>query len=584
MANSTLSQSRHKHPARWMRRAGVFIALAAIALMLVNMPTVRLDSPTVTAIKDAQIVVSAGKTIAKGSVVIRNGLITEVGENIKIPADARVIDGTGLIIYPGFIDGFTSLGLPGAPAPAPAPGGGNRQAAIAAAAATPQQNPEAAVGDPSNEAAEQVRPGGAALEDARNAGVTTALTTPRSGIFAGQSALINLDAQEASKLVVRAPVGLTVQFSTGRGFGGGYPASLMGTVSYIRQTFYDAIRYRDEVERYHKIKRGVSRPHNDKRLAALQPALRGDLPVVFLANTDNDIRRALMVAEEFKLKPIIAGALYGYRLANTLKAKNIPVILSVDFPARASDWPDDEEESLRILQIRAETPRGAAVLAQAGVKFAFTSGSLRPADFLANIRRAVENGLSKDEALRALTVNAAELFGVSEQLGTIETGKIANLVVMSGDLWAKDSKIRHVFIDGNQIELKKETPAQPQRPGGRGTPGGQIGEGPNRSSAAVDASGDWTLLVKSPQGDLNVRLTLRREGGSYSGTLSSSMGDAPLRDISVTGNQLRAMATLNISGQTMDATVNGTIEGDSIRGTISLPQMGAFDFTGSKPK
>ncbi len=589
MANLTLSHPRRKHAVRWMRRALVFSALAALALTLVNTPTARLDSPTAYAIKDAQIVVSAGKTITKGTIVIRNGLITDVGENAKIPADARVIDGAGMIVYAGFIDGFTSLGLPTPQAaiPTQAAGGGNRQAAIAAAAANPQQNPESAVGDPSIEAAEQVKPGGTAVEDARNAGVTTALTTSKQGIFAGQSALINLYGEEASNLVVRAPVALTVQFSAGRFFGGGYPTSLMGTVSYIRQTFYDAIRYRDEVERYTKVKRGVSRPQNDKKHAALQAALRGDMPVLFIANTDNDIRRALMVADEFKLKPILAGALYAYRVAAILKAKNIPVILSVDFPARASDLPDDEEESLRVLQSRAETPKGAALLAQAGVKFAFTSGALRPADFLNNIRRAVENGLSKEEALRALTSNAAELFGVSEQLGSIESGKIANLVVMSGDLWAKDSKIKHVFIDGNQLELKKETPAQPQRPGGRGTPGrqvGQVGEGANTSSAAVEASGDWNLIVKSPQGDLNVKLTLRREGGSYSGTLNSPMGDAQLRDISVTGNQFRAVAGLNMNGQIIDANLNGIIEGDTIRGSISLPQMGTFDFTGSKPK
>jgi imidazolonepropionase-like amidohydrolase len=586
MANLTLSHPRLKHLARWMRPAFVFLAVAAFVLTLFKTPTARLDSPTAYAIKDAQIVVSAGKTIAKGTVVFRNGLITDVGENVKIPADARIIDGSGLTVYAGFIDGYTSLGLPTAQPTTPTPGGpggaANRQAAIAAAAA--QTPPDSGHGDPSEEAAEQVKPGGTAVDDARNAGVTTALTSARQGIFAGQSALINLDGEDASKLVVRAPVSLTVQFSSGRFFGGGYPGSLMGTVAFIRQTFYDAVRYRDEVERYNKTKRGVQRPENDKKLAALQPALRGEMPVLFIANTDNDIRRALMIADEFKLKPMIAGALYGYRVANTLKAKNVPVILSVDFPQRPTDWPDDEEESLRVLQSRAETPKGAAMLAQAGVKFAFTSGSLRPADFLGNVRRAVENGLSKDDALRALTSNAAELFGASEQLGTIETGKIANLVVMSGDLWNKDSKIKNVFIDGHQIELKKETPAPQRFGGGRPGQGGPNGGQGAGEAGSINATGEWQLVVNSPQGALNVKLTLRREGSSYSGMFSSQMGDAQLRDISITGNQLRAIAGLNMGGQTIDATINGTIEGDTIRGTISVAQMGAFDFTGSKPK
>src|SRR5207244_707342 len=139
------------------------------------------------------------------------------------------------------------------PAQPQTPTGGGRQAAIAAAAAGAQPSPEAHLGDPSLAAADQVKPG-ASFEDSQTVGITSALSSPRQGIFAGQSALINLAGEDAAKLVLRAPVALTVQFSTGGGFGGGYPGSLMGTVAYIRQSFYDAIHYRDEVERYNRVK------------------------------------------------------------------------------------------------------------------------------------------------------------------------------------------------------------------------------------------------------------------------------------------------------------------------------------------
>ena len=562
------------------KRACATIALLAGAALGVftHTPVARLDAPDAFAIKDAQIVTGAGKTIAKGTVVFRNGLITEVGESVKIPADARVIEGAGLTVYPGLIDGYTSLGLAApAQAQAPAGGGGGRQAAVAAAAAGGQPSPEARLGDPSLAAADQVKPG-TSFEDPRSVGVTTALSSPRQGIFAGQSALINLAGEEASKLVLRAPVALTVQFSTGGGFGGGYPGSLMGTVAYIRQSFYDAIRYRDEVGRYNRIKRGVTRPEHDKRLAALQPALRGELPVLFVANSDGDIRRALMIADEFKLKPMIAGAMYGYRVADMLKAKSVPVILSVDFPKRAADLPDDEEETLRALRQRAETPRGAARLAQAGVKFAFTSGSLRPQDFIANVQKAVENGLSKDEALRALTINAAEIFGAADQLGTIEVGKIANLVVASGDLLAKDTKVRHVFIDGGQIELKKPD-AAPARGGmGGGRPGGPP------SGPAIDPSGTWSLVVQSPQGDIGAQLTLSKDGEQVSGTLGTPMGNVAIKSGRVTGNQIRLTATVDMGGQSIDAVISGSIEGDSMRGTMVMGAMGSFEFTGTRPR
>jgi len=581
MAHISRAHRKRSFIARFVTIKSVCATLTLIAaalVLLIHPSTARLDSHGAIAIKDAQIVTGAGKTISKGTIVMRDGLITEVGENARIPADARVIDGAGLTVYPGLIDGYTSLGLT-APAPPQTPGGaagGGRQAAIAAAAAAPPP-PEVRLGDPSLSAADQVKPG-TTFEDPRSVGVTTALSSPRQGIFAGQSALINLAGDEASKLVLRAPVALTVQFSTGGGFGGGYPGSLMGTVAYIRQSFYDAIRYRDEVDRYSRTKRGVARPEHDKRLAALQPALKGDLPVLFVANSDSDIRRALMIADEFKLKPIIAGAMYGYRVVEMLKAKHVPVILSVDFPRRPADQSDDEEETLRALRQRAETPGGAARLAQAGIKFAFMSGSLRPQDFIANVEKAVENGLSKDEALRALTINAAEMFGASDQLGSIEVGKIANLVVASGDILAKDTKVRHVFIDGDQIELKKPE-ATPVR-GAGGRPGG----GGQQRDASIDPSGTWNLTIETPQSDVSATLTLKKDGDQITGSLTSPMGTVPVKSGTINGKELRLTLTVEMGGQSMEVVMTGTIEGDSIKGSVLLGAEGAFPFSGTRPK
>ena len=557
------------------RRAGLSLLGIFVLAILVQVQVARVDSRGAFAIKDVQIVTGTGKPAEKGTVVIRDGLITEVGPNARIPGDARVIDGAGLTVYPGLIDSFTSLGL-GTPAAAQGAGGRQGQAAPAQPAAAQPQPSEQSHGDPSASAADQVKPGGTAIEDARSAGVTSALTTSRQGIFPGQGVLINLAGDEGSKMVVRAPVALTVQFGSGGGFGGGYPGSLMGTVAFIRQSFYDATRYRDEIERYARVKRGISRPEYDKKLAALLLALKGDLPVLFVANSDGDIRRALMIADEFKLKPIIAGGMDGYRVADLLKAKNVPVILSLDFPKRGADMPDDEDEPLRVLRERAEAPKAAANLAKAGVKFAFMSGSLRPQDFIANVQKAVESGLSKDEALRALTANAADILGAGDQLGTIEAGKIANLVVTSGDLLAKDTKVRHVFIDGAEIELKKAEPPS-QRFGG-GNPSGR-GGGPG-----VDPAGEWSLVAHTPQGDISVTLTLRRDGDRISGGMSGPMGQVNVPNVILTGNQIRFTATINIDGNSVETTALGTIEGDSISGTFTLAGHGSVEFSGTRPR
>jgi hypothetical protein len=187
MAKTFRSHRQRSSEARRAARVCATLALLAGAALVafIHTPVARLDAPDAFAIRDAQIVTGTGKTIAKGTVVFRKGLITGVGEGIRIPADARVIDGAGMTVYPGLIDGYTSLGLV-APAQAQAPaggGGGGRQAAIAAAAAAGPPSPEARLGDPSLSAADQVKPG-TSFEDPRSVGVTSALSSPRQGIFA----------------------------------------------------------------------------------------------------------------------------------------------------------------------------------------------------------------------------------------------------------------------------------------------------------------------------------------------------------------------------------------------------------------
>src|SRR5437762_1600125 len=192
-------------PAR--RPAALLVALVIAATLLVaaRPRAARGDAPDAYAIKDAQIVTGTGKTIAKGTVVFRNGLITEVGENVRVPGDARVIDGAGLTVYPGLIDAMSGLGLQTqqpqqTAARGQGQGQGRQQAAIAALAAGAQPNPEAAHGDPSSTAADQVKPDAPGIDDARNAGFTAALSSPRQGIFPGQSAVVSLAANNASQM------------------------------------------------------------------------------------------------------------------------------------------------------------------------------------------------------------------------------------------------------------------------------------------------------------------------------------------------------------------------------------------------
>ena len=260
------------------------------------------------AIRNAKIVTVSGATIERGTVVVRGGLIEAVGADARVPADAQIFDGTGLTVYPGFIDALTNLGVPAPARPATGggPGGGGPNAAAAAAAAqAPSSNSNYPAGlRPEETAIESITSGEAQFEANRNVGFTTALTTGRTGIFPGQSALINLAGDSVSAMTLRSPVAFHISFVT---IPGRYPGSLLGTFSALRQMFNDAKRHDELVKMYNANPKGMKRPEADRSIEALIPVVKGQVPVVFNANRENEIVRALDLAKEYNLKAIIAG-------------------------------------------------------------------------------------------------------------------------------------------------------------------------------------------------------------------------------------------------------------------------------------
>ena len=202
----------------------------------------------------------------------------------------------------------------------------------------------------------------------------------------------------------------------------------------------------------------------------MQAAVDGQLAVAFEANLAREILRALGLARELGLDPIITGGHEADQVGADLQDIGARVIFSLDYTTRPKNLAPDADEPLRVLRARANAPKVPAALEQAGILFAFESGNLEePEDFVQNAARAVEAGLAADAAVRALTINAARIAGVDARLGSIEPGKIANLIVTDGDLFGEDTAIQHVFIDGRLVELVEsedtatEDTAEPQR-------------------------------------------------------------------------------------------------------------------------
>ncbi len=513
------------------------------------------------AITNARIVTVSGATVESGTLVVRNGLIEAVGENVKVPADAVTIDGTGLTVYPGLIDADSTLGIPASPPRTP--GQNSSQD-------SPSNSNYPDGLQPEKTAFDQLKAGDQQFETQRNTGITSALTVGNEGIFNGRSAFINLSGESVSAMVIRSPFALHVSFTTLRG--GQYPSSLMGTFSAMRQMFLDTQRLVEIQKLYASNPRGIKRPEADASLQALIPVVTGSMPVVFNANSEREIIRALDLAKEFNLKAIISGGFEAWKVANRLKSQNVPVLLSLNFPERtAADAKDADPETMETLRLRVEVPKNAARLKEAGVKFAFQSGGMKnlSKDFIGNLGKTVQSGFSPEDAIRAATLGAAELIGVSNVTGSLEQGKIANLFAVRGDIFSKDKQITHVFVDGVLYEQKEKPKSDEKKPNG------------SAAANVAQFSGKWTVNIDIPGMPTAATLDFTQDGAALGGTMQSQFGESRIVDGKATADGFSFTTTVEFGGQSFDIFVTGKKSGEKIEGSITSPQ-GAIPFSGNK--
>ena len=392
------------------------------------------------AIRNARIVTVSGPDIEHGTVVIRDGKIEAVGANVSVPAGAQTIDGRGLSVYPGMIDLGTNMGL------VEVPQGANGTVDLS----------EVGEFNPNAKAIIAVNPHSAHIAVTRVEGITNTLTAPEGGLISGQAALINLLGTSPKEMAVVPQAALVINYPRigfgGGGFGGGFqqPANLADTltanerqVEQIRKMLRDAEAYGRAQDAYAKDK-SLPRPDRNVVLEPLVPYVRGEQPVIFRADREAEIRGAIRFAEEMKLKPIILGGNDAWKVASLLKEKNVPVILTGIFSLPGRE--DDAYDSLY------ENP---AKLQQAGVRFCISTGDAGPE--VRNLGQyagmAAAFGLSKADAVKSVTLYPAQILNVADRLGSIEVGKMANLVVTDGDLLEIRTRIKYLLIDGRPVVL-----------------------------------------------------------------------------------------------------------------------------------
>lgn len=443
----------------WLSGCVGLLAVAVTRPLPAQAPT----PPPHFAIRNARIVTGAGETITGGTIVMEDGLITAVGRNVTVPADAWVIDGSGMTVYPGLIDALSTIALPASlrvSTQRPQFGGGGRPGGPDGQAGDqppppfsrgPEDRPATT---PWVNAADELNAGDDDIAKWRNGGFTSAIITPERGFFPGQAALVNLAGDRTNEMVVKTPVATRVNLTSG-GASRGYPNSLMGAFAYIKQTFFDAAHYDRAWSIYERSPQGLERPEYDRALDPLRTTLRTRQPVLFPGTFAREIRRAVNTGEEVGVNTVVYGAHQGYAVADVLAERGVPVLVSLDWPQADRDADPDADIPLRTLRFRDRAPTTPAALEAAGVRFAFYSdGVSEPKRVIANARRAIQAGLSPEAALRAFTTGPAEIFGLSDRIGSLEVGKIANVVVTEGDLFELGTEFRMVFVDGRKFDIE----------------------------------------------------------------------------------------------------------------------------------
>ena len=515
------------------------------------------------AITNATVLAAPGAAARTATIIVKNGLIDQIGNNPTIPLDAQTIKGDSLFVYAGFIDLTSTVGVAAPSIPErPANFDPSRPAPVYVGI-TPQY--------------EVLNYFDALEEDAdkwRKTGVTTLHLLPKGeGMLPGTTAVV-LNGQKGASNVLSSSGSLYVRFQTVRGLS---PGTTLGIMAKWREIYQNA-----ELSAKHQTlfagNNGVVRAEKDPVLEAFFPVINRQVPVLFEVSNELDIRRVLGLQKEKGFNLIVSGVNEGSSLVPVLKASKAQVVISLDVPddnafkkeiKEASEEVNDNLE--RVKEAYLARLALAANFEKEGIPFAFGSTNVKSEDFLKNIRLMVENGLSEEAALAALTTNPASMLELERVLGTVEKGKLANLVITTDSLFKKTAEVKHVFVDGYLFQYETN---------------GESNE--SDKSKKNDLTGAWDYETVTPQGSSSGLMTIKNEDGKYSGTITfddpegSGSKSADLSNIKVSGKTLEFQFNVDVQGMSISVSVSGEVSGNEYEGKLTIPDFGSVPFTASK--
>jgi len=540
------------------------------------------------AITNATIVQGPGRKIEKGTVVMKDGLITAVGAGVVIPPEAIVIKADSMFVYAGFIDGLSRTGV-----------------------TKPKEEKERErekVKDPGNPPAERagitpqndvrnvLNPNDKSVEELRNLGFTVSQVVPYGNFLPGSAAIVLLGGKSADDMVL---VNNSALYSELSGAQNVYPNTVMAVMAKWRELYRNASLTKSYQSVYAANRNALPRPENDRILESFYPVIDQRIPVLFKSEKVMETQRVFTLKNDLGFSLLIADVKEGWPIIPKIKSSGAKVFLSLELPdeiKKDEKKSDKKNVSLPAGQagkdsVKTEPPKKekpktsfdlekealekkkkdaiasytsqASEFTKAGVTYGFSAMSAKTKDIQANLRRMIKAGLSEDAALAGLTTSPAQLLGLSDRMGTIDNGKMANLVISYKPYFDEKSKVRYVFVDGALYKMETKEAKKDEK---------------------VSAKGNWNYSTDTPQGTATGKLVIKEEKGSYSGTITNSFTgkEVEIKNVELDGNKLSFTFPYDDSGNALTIEVAVEIDGNTFAGTMTAGPNGSFPVKATK--
>ena len=563
-------------------------------------------------IQNATIIPMPGKSLEKQNILIEKGIIKDIGSHLKKPGHAKIIKGDSLYIYAGFIDAFSNTGIP---APQQGRGQGSRGGQGQSEGPQPKRydptNKQAGI-TPEVSISESLKTNDKSIQSWREQGFTTSHSVPRGNFLPGKGSIILLkNADKIEDLILWSDCSI---YSNLRGSRPVYPSTVIAVMSKWRELYTNAALAKKHQSRWEKNPVGIVRPSVDPATEALYELIEGKVPLFAEANNASNVSKVIRLQKELEYPMVIAGLKDQGFSIDILKGTNYPLVLSLDMPKKPEElkkaekkdkaekgekkekgdkkekmkkeekesapsiYTEAEKERLEQSKIKAFTATTSfpAKLNQQGHSFSFGTKGTKAKDFKGNLTIMIEQGLDKDQALAALTTEPAKLLGLEKIMGTVEKGKIANLMITNKPYFEEDAQIKYMIVDGQKFEYELKEKKKK----------GKKDKEADDDMENANPHGTWSYTIFIPTGDeRSGMLSFTKTDEDIIGKMSSSESPGDYSDLSkveLNGNNLSFDFEFEMQGNAMIARIHLAIDEDEMEGTFKLDAFGSMPMSAVK--